>query len=622
MLQFLRDIGVWIMCLKEFFNSINNLKNYFPYIFASAGFVFVTLAYLFTNSQIINSNVILILVYIDSMLWSIVAYFLFKRVRGIFYLKPLKREKRGFHRQVIMLFSGVAIVPSILVFAFSMLFFNIGIENLFKSPIKNVITNAESVADIYINDIKITVENFTMGISNQISECIDGILYDKQKIEQILNTETLETKADGIVFQINEDDSTTLIASTHFSLSINFEKLPKELSLLKEGQAMAWESGDRVIGASAISKQLGIYLLISTPINDVILDHKYNIKKAIEEYSNLASKRTGLKISFITFFSTITAILLLLSILVGGIFANRILKPINKLIISTKNISSGNYDTPINPDGIKGEFKILITTFNDMISKLEQQKQQLIISNRQNAWRDIARKIAHEIKNPLTPIQLSAERLKNKYKNEITTKPEIFNSCIDTIIRQVQCIGNLVKEFSDFARMPAPKIEKVDIIALIKEVVFIQSNAHKNICFHQSYDRNTCICEIDQAQVNQVLMNLIQNAVNSLVENREENKDNILGNIAIEFYIADGTVNLIIEDDGPGFTETALEKAFDPYYTTREKGTGLGLAIVQKIILDHLGEISIGKSEIFKGAKIMIKLPVNFNLKNKDQYGI
>ncbi len=604
------------------FNEINKLKNYNSYIFALAGVVFIILTYILIDSNFVSSNIILSLVYFDSFLLLIVAYFILKKVQGMFLLKTIRGKEQRFHRQVIILFSCIAIIPSVLVFAFSMLFFNIGIENLFKTPVRNVITNAEKVADIYINDIKITIENFTSGIGSQINECTDGILYDKSRIEKILNEEISETRADGCIFQVQEDGNIDFIVNTPFSLSIKFESLPKELELLNNGDAISWESGDRIIGASVVNKNLGLYLLTSTPISDIILEHKYNIKKSINEYTNLATQRSGLKISFITFFSIITSILLLISILVGRIFANRILKPINRLIISTKNISLGNYDTPINPEGISGEFKILISTFNDMISKLGQQKQQLIISNRQNAWRDIARKIAHEIKNPLTPIQLSAERLKNKYRNEIITKPEIFNSCIDTIIRQVQCIGNLVKEFSDFARMPTPRIEKIDIVSLIKEAVFIQSNAHKNIGFHQSYNREICVCDIDQSQINQVLMNLFQNAVNSIIENRKENIENILGNIFIDLKTDDNYVNLIIEDDGPGFSDTALEKAFDPYYTTREKGTGLGLAIVQKIILDHFGEISIGKSEKLKGAKIMIKLPRKFNLKEGSINGL
>jgi two-component system nitrogen regulation sensor histidine kinase NtrY len=300
-----------------------------------------------------------------------------------------------------------------------------------------------------------------------------------------------------------------------------------------------------VISVVALEKARGIYLVASAPIEETIMDHKYKIHTAVMEYSNLATQRGSVKISFILFFTVVTTILLLSSILVGGIFANRILKPINKLISATKSVTSGNYDVLIKSEKYNSEFDILISTFNNMMSKLEQQKQQLIISNRQSAWRDIARKIAHEIKNPLTPIQLSAERLRNKYKDEIVNKPEVFNSCIDTIVRQVQCIGNLVKEFSDFARMPVPKMEKVDIVSVIKEAIVLQSNAHRYIRFHQFFDKESYICEIDQTQINQVLINVIQNAANAIVESRDIKS----GNISVRFFVEGNMMNISIEDD-------------------------------------------------------------------------
>ena len=492
-----------------------------------------------------------------------------------------------------------------------MLFFNIGIENLFKSPVKNVIDNAEQVASIYIDDMKLNLENFVSGIGGQVNKCINGLSIDPQKIKSILEEETETIKVEAVVLQAIDKNSTKVIASTPFSLSIQFEKIPNELMYVDNGGVIAWESGDLVLSAMMINKNLGIYLITSTPIDSIILEHKHKIKTAVTEYSNLATQRSGLKLSFMTFFSVITVLLLLTSGVVGVIFANKILRPINKLITATKNITSGDYNTPINIEKSKSEFDVLIMTFNDMMSKLEQQKQQLIISNKQNAWRDIARKIAHEIKNPLTPIQLSAERLKNKYQCEITSNPEVFNSCIDTIIRQVKCIGNLVKEFSDFARMPAPKIENVDIIKLIKEVIFIQSNAHKNIGFHQSYDRDEFFCEIDQSQINQVMMNVIQNAINSINENNLKTNSSI-GNIVTDFYVKNNIIYLSIEDDGPGFSDNSIDKALDPYYTTREMGTGLGLAIVHKILTDHSGEIILGKSKVLGGAQVSIEIPCDY----------
>jgi two-component system nitrogen regulation sensor histidine kinase NtrY len=490
-----------------------------------------------------------------------------------------------------------------------MLFFNVGIENLFKSPIKNVIDNAERVASIYIDDMKFNMENFVNGLFDQINSCINGVSINKNQMSKILEEETSSLKVDAVVLQIVDGQNINVITSTPFSISLQFEELPAEVSYLNEGAVIAWESDDLVLSITKINNDLGIYLLASIPINSIILDHKHKIKTGIEEYTNLATKRTGIKVTFMTFFSVVTILLLLLSFIIGIVFANWILKPVKKLIIATKNVTSGDYNSPIRVGHFKNEWDVLISTFNDMILKLDQQKRQLIVSQRQNAWRDIARKIAHEIKNPLTPIQLSAERLKSKYQNEIVTQPEVFNSCINTITRQVSCIGKLVKEFSDFARMPPPKFENVDIVHLLREAVFMQSNAYKSISFHQTYDRDSCICEIDQDQINQVLINILQNAVNAISENHSCGAEKIIGSITLDFCVENDLTHIIIEDDGPGFSDTAIEKALDPYYTTRADGTGLGLSIVHKIVTDHSGEIKLGKSKWSGGASIAIVLP-------------
>jgi two-component system nitrogen regulation sensor histidine kinase NtrY len=326
------------------------------------------------------------------------------------------------------------------------------------------------------------------------------------------------------------------------------------------------------------------------------------------EYTSLATQRAGIKVSFMVVFAAITVLLLLVAVLLGVSFANWILKPVNKLIVATQNIALGDYNTPIRTGTLRNEWDVLIATFNDMMTKLERQRQQLIVSNRQSAWRDIARKIAHEIKNPLTPIQLSAERLKSKYAKEVVTQPEVFESCISTIVRQVNCIGRLVTEFSDFARMPNPTFENVDLTKLVKEIVFMHANANTRIRFHQDYGKEQLTCEIDQDQINRMVVNILQNAVNAITESANGH-DEIIGNVLLRIWERGGAVHMTIDDDGPGFSDTSLEKALDPYYTTRSAGTGLGLSIVHKVITDHAGEIALGRSQLLSGASVAILLP-------------
>lgn len=526
-----------------------------------------------------------------------------------------KGNKNYFRRQVVLLFSFVTIIPSICVFLFASVFFNIGIESFFKAPVKIAMKNANQVSNIYIHDMMKALENYTLGVGNRIQSALkNGEGFDRESIENILNSETEGLGIDAIIIQRPDDNTRNIIARSLFTLSLQFEDIPSDFLYLNDGEIISWESKNCVLSIEALDSEESIYLLVSRNVDQRILDHKDKINVAVNEYTMIANQRSVLKITFLMVFMVITIILLFIVVFIGIIFANRIVKPVNKLIWAAKNVSLGDYNTLISTNKFRNEFDLLISSFNKMILKLEEQRKTIIISNRQNAWRDIARKIAHEIKNPLTPIQLSAERLRRKYEREIKTDPNIFISCVETIIRQVHFIGNLVKEFSDFARMPAPKFEYVDIIKIIKDTIFLQNNAHRNILFlFENNNIESYMCYVDPLQINQVLMNLLQNSINAINENVDKRNDNsdIMGRIRVIFERQDRGYILIVEDDGPGFSDSALEHALDPYYTTRESGNGLGLAIVYKIIIEHGGSIDIQNSEVLGGGSVKIYIPNN-----------
>lgn len=599
--------------LRLAMNFIDNKKKFLfkrTNIIAFLGIFFTIVCFLLVFCKVIvNPQIIASLLFANIGLMVIACVFFFRRIKRIFKFSKKKYNGTRFHKQVAMLISSVTLLPAICVFVCSILFFNLGIENLFKSPIKNAMDNAEKVSSIYIDDIKFSMENFANGIAEQISSCINGMAIDEYKINEIFKEEITSIKIDAAVVQLVDNKNINVILNTQFSSFFQFEALPREIASLEEGEVTAWELNDLVFSAAAINKDLHIYLIISAPIDQTILNYKYKIKSAVSEYANLAVERSNLKFSFITVFSLVTIFLLFFSIIVGVVFTNQILRPINKLLKATRNIMAGDYNTPIQTKTSKNEWDVLISTFNEMMRKLERQKQQLIISQKQKVWRDIARKIAHEIKNPLTPIQLSAERLRDKYQKEITTQPEVFDACIDTITRQVNCISGLVKEFSEFARMPSPKFESVDIVKLLKNAVFMQSIVHKNISFHQNYNNDKLICEIDQNQINQVAVNILKNSVNAIVENKDNKSEEIIGNIIMDLNVKENVIHISVEDDGPGFSDASIERALEPYYTTRKTGTGLGLSVVHKIVTDHSGKISIGKSKRLGGAIVTISMP-------------
>ncbi|MHA1537544.1 MAG: ATP-binding protein [Alphaproteobacteria bacterium] len=235
---------------------------------------------------------------------------------------------------------------------------------------------------------------------------------------------------------------------------------------------------------------------------------------------------------------------------------------------------------------IEGKLIGYVVTFDD-ITELQN-------AQRTAAWADVARRIAHEIKNPLTPIQLSAERLKRKYLKEIKSDPEIFEICTDTIVRQVSDIGRMVDEFSSFARMPAPVFLEADLSEVCRQAVFLQRSAHPSIKFSISAPKKAVVLRCDGQQLSQAVTNLLKNAADSVLDRWPDNgQKSPLGRISLKLSQSGEQTIIEIEDNGTGLPEGLQHRLTEPYVTTRKKGTGLGLAIVAKIMEDHKGRLEI-----------------------------
>jgi len=248
-----------------------------------------------------------------------------------------------------------------------------------------------------------------------------------------------------------------------------------------------------------------------------------------------------------------------------------------------------------------------VITFDDIT--------ELVSAQRTSAWADIARRIAHEIKNPLTPIQLSAERLRRKYRNEITTDPEVFEKCTQTIIRQVGDIGAMVDEFSSFARMPSAVLEQVDLSKIVQEAIFLQKVGHSEVEITLRLPKSPVLAMIDRRLMTQALTNLVKNALESIDTRRQQSDgDDYKGKIEVHLKSTASFVRLSVIDNGIGLPREQRSRLFEPYMTTREKGTGLGLAIVKKIVEEHSGSIHLSDTPYTKkqggGAMVRIELPV------------
>jgi len=226
----------------------------------------------------------------------------------------------------------------------------------------------------------------------------------------------------------------------------------------------------------------------------------------------------------------------------------------------------------------------------------------LIRAQKVAAWREVARRLAHEIKNPLTPIQLSAERMRRKLSDLKSSQNELVQECTTTIIGEVEALKSLVDEFSQFARMPPPRAVSIDLNQLLNNALALYNGLFTDVQFERRFSDRLPQVRVDPEQLRRVVINLVDNAIEAI---------NRSGTIAIEtcHEPSNNIVRLIVADNGPGIPESERDKLFLPYYSTKGRGSGLGLAIVRRIVAEHGGSIEVADN-VPRGTRFTIELPV------------
>ena len=347
------------------------------------------------------------------------------------------------------------------------------------------------------------------------------------------------------------------------------------------------------------------YLYISRNIDPEILRYLNETEQAVSFYYSVENSQTGIKVTFAIIYIIVVTLLLFLSTSIAITFASRLTKPIINLIGASDSISRGALDVKVPEMETDEELKQLNQNFNQMIERLKEQQDKLLITERYEAWENVARKLAHEIKNPLTPIQLSIDSLREKYKEKLSKEGVEFEKYLETINRQIKDIEKLVNEFSNFARMPRPILKKTDIVEIVsKSLDFIKLTSKNSINLIKG--SNLSFISGDEDQLNRVFINLIKNSEESFADKIQKDP-NYKGNIDIEIDSNNDYITIIITDNGTGIKD--VKKATTPYYTTKKTGTGLGLPIVTKIINEHSGKFSIKNKKDKKGSIVTISLP-------------
>jgi len=301
--------------------------------------------------------------------------------------------------------------------------------------------------------------------------------------------------------------------------------------------------------------------------------------------------------------------LLFLSITIAIRFSSRFFVSINNLISASKEIGQGNLNTKVPEIVADKEIELLTKNFNSMINQLKLQQEKLLISERHEAWEHVARKLAHEIKNPLTPIQLIIDNLKSKYEKYIdSSEKEKYGKNLNTILSQIKQIENLVNEFSDFARMPKPLFRNNNLVNLINSNIELLKKTDETINMNLIFSKNVDLnFNCDYEQISRAIFNLIKNSIESIQE-KASKIGNFNKKINIEIKRINNYIAINIFDNGIGFSSATIKELIKPYYTTKKKGSGLGLSIVNKIINDHNGTIKFNSDS--SGTNIILNLHI------------
>ena len=540
-------------------------------------------------------------------LFLLITFFtlIFRNFYRFYYTSKKNKKGSQTNLRYISIFSLFTVIPSLIVAIFSLFIFNFGIQNYFDKQITKAVNNSFDVAKNYLEESKENVLSDVILMSVGLNRASSFYYSNTNRFKQIIRSEKILRRVDDVF----------LIDSLGNILLSDVRDITEEFVVPSDEDYDQALDGKPVFVTDSLDNKTSVmtkltslvdtYLYISRNIDEEILRYLNETEQAVSFYYSVENSQTGIKVTFAIVYIIVVTLLLFLSTSIAINFASRLTKPIINLISASDSISKGALDVKVPEIEADDELRQLNKNFNQMIERLKEQQDKLLITERYEAWESVARKLAHEIKNPLTPIQLSIDSLREKYKDKLTSEGKDFEKYLETINRQIKDIEKLVNEFSNFARMPRPILKKIDIMQLIiKNLDFIKLTSKNSINLVNKNEK--FFIQGDEDQLNRVFINLIKNSEESFLEQLQKNP-NFKGNIDIEINDINDYISIRIIDNGTGITDA--KKAMTPYFTTKKSGTGLGLPIVTKIINEHSGYFSIKNRQEKNGIIITITLP-------------
>ena len=672
---------------------------------------FVDQKMLFSGFGFVLTLVALVLVAMIIQLWRR----FFKKVEG-----------SKLHFRIVTLFGGVAIIPAVIMIAFSTLFFHYGVQSWFNDKVQNVLRESISVARSYLHENQQLMQRDALLLARDISNNLDILSFPPAELSSHFSLMAdLRGMKEALIYNAQQQ----VVTRSSLTFAMGFEPIPpsaiREINAsAPESKAILIDSGkdDRLRAIVRINSKKPMYLYVGRFVDSDVLNYLKKAELNVNDYKKLLDSRRQIELTFILIFIVVSLLVLIAALVFGLRFANRLIYPLEELSEASLKMAKGDLSVRVIENHKKDEINTLRRTFNNMATQLETQRADLLsvnkeLSNRRHfvesiltnisstvininqegkilfandpskkifqknlskflgqkiekavplfkgvfdqeqnvpssiqrkilvdgiehtlsikilteqdenglanyfvtiedvsdlmmvqkkaAWADVARQIAHEIKNPLTPIQLATERLRKKFIDQIDTGKTQFSDYIDTILRYVQQIQSLINAFSDFSRMPAPKFEKVDLMSLITKAVGLQKAAYPHIEFViEEPAIKELTFSVDGNLIMQALTNVLKNAIESLTAQKKPK-------INIRVQQVQENCVIMIEDNGKGLPKNVdMEQLFDPYVTYSQGGTGLGLGIVRNILENHDGNVLLKPGKT-RGVIVEIAIPLS-----------
>ncbi len=521
----------------------------------------------------------------------------------------IDRDGLSSNKRYITYFSLFTLIPSILISVFSLFLFSFALEKYFDKKVTTVVNNSYELAKNYVQEVRDKIEADIILIAFDTNKSSKFLNDNLNEYLRFLRTQKLIRDVDAI--HIIDKDKNVLFSSEPFEKYV--PPVDRALNLvLDDDRPLKIVNAPANISAAIMRLQSfeNRFLYVIKYLDKNISNYLNESQEAINFYYNVEERSTGITISFAIIYIIIVTLLLFVSITIAIRFSSRFFRSINNLILASTAIGKGDLEVKVPEIKTDKDLEILNKNFNMMTDQLKNQQEKLIINERHEAWSNLARKLAHEIKNPLTPIQLTIDRIKDKYLSKIVeTDQSNFKENLKIINNQIKQIENLVNEFSDFARMPKPILKDNDLIKILNENINLLKEIDKSIIINFKNDYDKILLHCDKEQISRVFFNLIKNSIESIQQKADKNAD-FKKNIQIEILNNNDHIKVIIIDNGIGLDKiNNVKDILNPYFTTKKNGTGLGLSIVNKIINDHEGKLLF--FPITNGAKVEIIFRLN-----------